>query len=85
MKWTELVTYLKFPLQCSCGETADNAERAFEHYKKGHILYRCPECGGKLAHPKVQGEYGVKDTSKYTCYKCWLEFDAKQIRTGLSR
>lgn len=82
MKWTQIVTFLQFPLRCSCGETAHDATEAFEHYRRGHILYSCPECGGKLNIPSVRGEYGAKDTSKYICYTCWLEYDALLIKTG---
>lgn len=82
MKWTEIVTHLQFPLQCSCGETAHDAAAAFVHYRRGHILYSCPKCGGKLSIPDVKGEYGAKDTGKYVCAACWLEYDAALIHAG---
>lgn len=82
MKWPEMVSYLKFPLRCSCGETIENADLAFIHARKGHNLYSCPNCGGKLKYPAVKGEYGCYDTSVYVCYSCWKEFDAVKIRTG---
>lgn len=82
MKWTEIVTHLQFPRRCSCGETAHDVPQAFEHYRRGHILHHCPECGGKLGIPSVRGQYGAKDNSKYICYSCWLEYDADLIRAG---
>lgn len=84
MKWLEIVTHLQFPLRCSCGETAHDATEAFEHYRRGHILHCCPECGGRLSIPDVKGEYGARDNSKYTCYACRKEFDKDKVRRCLS-
>lgn len=83
MKWAERVKYLKFPLRCSCGEVVNNATEAFDkHFRKGHIVYSCPNCDGKLVLPSVKGEYGAYDTSKYVCYSCWKEFDAAKVHKG---
>lgn len=82
MKWVEIVLYLKFPFQCSCGETAHDATQAFEHYRCGHVLHHCPECGGKLKIPSVKGEFGCVDHSKYACYGCGKVFDKDTIRRG---
>lgn len=82
MKWIEMVNCLEFPLKCSCGETAHDATEAFEHYRRGHVLHHCPECGGRLYLPPVKGEYGAVDNTKYACYGCGREFDKDKVRKG---
>lgn len=85
MKWPEIVSYLKFPFQCSCGEAVTSSPLAFSHYKAGHILHACPECGGRLYIPDVKGEYGSRDITKYSCYECGKEFEKDKVRKGAAK
>lgn len=84
MKWPEIVSYLQFPFQCSCGQTVNDSADTFAHYRRGHILHACPDCGGRLYIPDVKGEYGSRDNTKYGCYGCGKEFDKDTVRKGIA-